>query len=174
LDFGKPGLSNSDCNSSLSFAMLDQLWVKQDSSGFHFVVQLEFEKLLYTTYGSPQTADIIIDVNNATINITLQWYNKTGKILLKLLHKVCVATRLPESVWFGFNPRVFDDSFWTVNKIGQEISPLNVVMNGSRHLHGIDDGVCYNAMQNPKGNGYLRIQSLDAGLVNPGKVLKKN
>ena len=51
-----------------------------------------------------------------------------------------------------------------MDKLGQPVSPLDVVRRGGRSLHGVGDGgLTYDG---PEGS--LRIQTLDAPLVAPG------
>ena len=53
------------------------------------------------------------------IELTLQWFDKA-------------ACRLPEALWLTFNPRVPSPSRWTMDKLGQAVSPLDVVLDGNR------------------------------------------
>jgi hypothetical protein len=54
--------------------------------------------------------------------------------------------------------------------LGSPVDPLSVVINGSRHLHAVHRGVCFDDSQ-PRGSeakGRLAIETLDAPLVAPG------
>ena len=51
-----------------------------------------------------------------------------------------------------------------MDKLGQAVSPLDVVRDGNRHLHAIGDGVRYQ-----DDTCALAIESLDAALVAPGR-----
>ena len=74
------------------------------------------------------------------------------------------ANRLPEALWWSFNPVVAEPDRWRMDKLGQPVSPLDVVRRGGRSLHGVGDGgLTYDG---PEGS--LRIQTLDAPLVAPG------
>lgn len=50
--------------------------------------------------------------------------------------------------------------------MGSPVSPYDVVANGSRHLHAIQNGVVYEGGE----DGVLAIESLDAALVAPGDI----
>ena len=50
-----------------------------------------------------------------------------------------------------------------MNKMGQEILPLDVVRDGNRHLHAVGDGIRYR-----DGEEELEIETYDAPLVAPG------
>ncbi|HCE43515.1 MAG TPA: hypothetical protein DET40_08205 [Lentisphaeria bacterium] len=46
----------------------------------------------------------------------------------------------------------------------REVSPLEVVSNGQRNLHGVNPGILFK-----EGKQTVRINSLDAALVAPGR-----
>ncbi|GFO45696.1 coiled-coil domain-containing protein 90b, mitochondrial [Plakobranchus ocellatus] len=97
------------------------------------------------------------------------------------------TTRLPESLSYGHSPfftstnpsqtivdgggisQVYsmnvpegdNNLAWTINKMGQNIDPCNVVLNGSQYVHGIDKGV---QLLNKAGQGLLFL-SLDVPTV---------
>ena len=73
------------------------------------------------------------------------------------------ASRLPEAMWCSFVPMVAEPRRWTVDKLGQAVSPLDVVRHGGRSLHAVGEGMTY---EGPDGD--LRIGTLDAPLVAPG------
>jgi hypothetical protein len=52
---------------------------------------------------------------------------------------------------------------WQLEKMGQKISPLEVVRDGNRRLHAVE------AMEYRNAGEYLRLDSLDAPLVAPGE-----
>jgi hypothetical protein len=51
-----------------------------------------------------------------------------------------------------------------MDKLGQTVSPLDVVRDGNRHLHAVGRGVRYSA-----GNVRFEIETRDAPLVAPGE-----
>ena len=54
---------------------------------------------------------------------------------------------------------------WTVDKAGQQISPLEVLRNGNRKLHAVEMGVEYRDER-----GRITVQSLGSPLVAPGEM----
>jgi hypothetical protein len=62
--------------------------------------------------------------------LDLQWFDKA-------------ATRLPEALWFTFAFAGTSLDGWRLQKLGQLVSPLEVVANGNRKLHAILDGARY-------------------------------
>jgi len=99
----------------------------------------------------------ILDSNSQgsiSMNITFQWFDKT-------------RSRLPESHWFNFNPQInpLNPQGWQRNKLGYMVSPLDIVVNGSHNLHGINplSGIYYNDATNN-----IILRSLDISIVSPG------
>jgi hypothetical protein len=83
--------------------------------------------------------------NNPIINIDLNLYEKE-------------SSRLPESLWFSFNPIIKNSNLWMINKINSYISPFDIIKNGSIHLHSINKDV---------KNENFQIISIDSSLVSP-------
>jgi hypothetical protein len=68
----------------------------------------------------------LADIANAysvEIETDVQWFDKR-------------PTRMAESIWLEFNPPLPTDDpaghGWMMDKLGQNISPFNVVVNGSQ------------------------------------------
>jgi hypothetical protein len=74
------------------------------------------------------------------------------------------ATRLPEATWCTFVPIVAEPERWEVDKLGQRVSPLDVVRRGGRSLHAVGEGMHYDGP-----DGGLAIATRDAPLVAPGR-----
>jgi len=85
------------------------------------------------------------------VDLTVEWRSKR-------------ACRLPEAGWLTFDPVVGDPAGWTMDKLGQDVSPLDVVSLGNRHLHAVGRGVRHTGP-----DGVLSIDTLDAPLVAPGE-----
>ena len=75
------------------------------------------------------------------------------------------ANRLPEALWWSFSPVVEAPERWTIDKLGQPVSPLDVVRRGGRSLHAMGDG----GLHYDGPDGALRLHSVDAPLVAPGR-----
>jgi hypothetical protein len=91
-------------------------------------------------------------VGGLRVSITASAFNKT-------------ATRITESWWMRFQPRestALNHSAMMLEKLGRPVAPLDVVVNGSRTLHGLTlGGVSYL----PAG---FRVSSLDVPVVKVG------
>ena len=86
------------------------------------------------------------------IHLDLSWFAKR-------------ANRLPEAIWFTFNPAVFEAQNWSLTKVDQRVSPFDVVAGGNRHMHAVSSGLSYK-----DGRGSLDLQPLDAPLVSIGQL----
>ncbi len=107
--------------------------------------RMAFEGEAHDLYGAPATMEITFCFQDAgTIHVDAAWFDKP-------------ATRVAEAIWLGFCP---NDGPLQLHKLGEWIDPLDVIENGNRHLHGLEYGV---------KAGSIVIQTLDAGLVAPGK-----
>ena len=74
------------------------------------------------------------------------------------------ANRLPEAMWLSFAPAAPDGKGWQMEKIGQPVSPLNVMAHGGRHLHAVTRHVGYADAQ-----GIFLLETMDAPWVAPGQ-----
>ena len=135
LDFGKPGYNGSmEINAS---PRLEALWYKYDVNGCNFFTELYFDQTLISNYGAPNAVwvhtllpDVESLAQNILINISVYITEKT-------------STRTPESLMFYFNPIVTHPSVMQVSKLSRYINVLEVMKNGSKHLHASDNGIRY-------------------------------
>jgi len=119
-----------------------------------FLVRIQLEANASLVFGAPKeiTISYSFPINTPIFSVELQWFEKT-------------PTRLPEAMWLKMNPIVGDPRYWSLDVMGLPVNPLEVVVNGSRHLHAIWDGISYN---NPNTQTKFTVSSLDAFLVAPG------
>jgi hypothetical protein len=159
-DFGKPNIQRYGAVSKIWMPSLAQCEVVEDQFQTHIRTRLEFKQDEVNKGGgasnaiSPATAwpkEIYVDYTlsrvSPTLDITVSWFGK-------------LPTRMPEALWFSFNPPIKDPKAWSMQKCGQQVSPLDVVEGGNRHMHSIDDRItCRNS------NHELTILSPDAPLI---------
>ncbi|XP_052061610.1 uncharacterized protein LOC127701658 [Mytilus californianus] len=154
LGIGKPNMSaNAKPESKIWKLKMTDLF---KGSKCNFVMMATFvDHSCMSEYGCPVsiTVEYKAEINQNTglggVDITLQWFKKA-------------PTRLPESIYFVFQPVQNTDMSWKLHKLGQMIDPLNVILNGSQRQHAVDKGVYYTD-NNCKG---LEILSYDVALVN--------
>lgn len=151
LDESSSGLEGSYAESKMWHTANTNIYQKEIGNKIYVIVESFFERDAIKKYGSPKVfyTEYIIDKNSSQIEINLQWFEKQ-------------ACKLPESIWFSFIPD--NKGEWKFSKIGSYISPNNVASKGSRNLHGINKDIVFE-----DDSGTLKIESLDANLVSPGK-----
>ncbi len=161
-DFGKPGADAGGAARADAAARLVRAWRAGGGGGasapLRVVAELAFDPELHAKFGAPAQAFFEFRENGATggLEMDVVWVNKT-------------RTRLPEATWLRLRPPVtaVAPSSWTLSKLGRAVSPLEVVRNGSRALHAVDDeGVAVAAADGSARR--LRVRSLDAALVAAG------
>jgi uncharacterized protein DUF5054 len=170
-DFGKPNIERYGAVSKIWMPSLAQCEVTKNQFQVEIRTRLEFRsnQLVAPQYSLPQTGkvdqsqlpppvpatawpkEIFVDYTlskiSPTVEITVSWFGK-------------LPTRMPEALWFSFNPPVKDPKGWSMQKSGQKVSPFDIVEGGNRHMHAIDDRItCRNS------NHELTILSPDAPLV---------
>jgi hypothetical protein len=152
-DFTKPGIAEGGAIHEEWLPTMEQILYKEIPDQKSFQVHLSLPQICYEEFGAPRKFMFTIHILEELPKITfdLQWFQKP-------------ACRLPEAIWFSFCPNVNNSDGWRIEKLGELISPQNVINNGNRKLHGIDKGVFYE----DAGSKFM-IESLDAPLVAPGK-----
>ena len=137
LDFGKPGWNGTirmnvtaqpqyllyredkeSCTLLLNSVLYNQSTVVKHFGGV---------QELWTKVRLPKTTSLQTSLD---LNLTLYLTNKT-------------ATRIPESFSLYFNPLVSNASDMFVSKLGEYLRVLDVMKNGSKHLHASDRGIMY-------------------------------
>jgi hypothetical protein len=152
-DFTKPGLAAAGAKSALWQPKLERMYTRADVSSERFLLWLSMPSEPVLQYGAP--AELFLEVNipleEPKISFELQWFDKA-------------ACRMPEALWFSFQPRSAGKGQWSIEKLGEWVSPLDVVYDGNRHLHACGKGVRWQSAE----SGF-EIISLDAALVAPGE-----
>ncbi len=149
--WGKPGLEKTAARSALYVTALKQLWHEKRPGGHLFVADLEVPDAGDSGCPREITVETFLPDREPTLKLVLKWFNKP-------------ASRLPEALWFSFVPPVSRDGRFAMDKMGQAVSPLDVVKGANRNLHGVIRGVSY---QDPHSG--FELETLDAFLVAPGR-----
>ena len=151
-DLTKPGIAAAGAVHGEWTPALTGLYHRRDGDGQRFILTLAFPAPRAHDDGRP--AELVVqwffpDAGPAVMG-ELQWFDKP-------------ACRLPEALWCSFTPVAPEAEGWRMDKLGQSISPLEVIHHGNRRLHAIGTGVTYRDRL-----GGLAMESLDAALVAPG------
>ena len=163
-DNTKPGIDADGAVSGLWHPEVTDVWQRDgdDRSSGELVVRLAFVGEPVDRLGAPpevwcawrfSTADGGNAEGDAgDVECRVRWPRKR-------------ANRLPEALWCSFVPPVAEPERWVMDKLGQQVSPLDVVRRGGRSLHAVGPGgVSYDGP-----DGAVRLASLDAPLVAPGR-----
>ena len=151
-DFGKPNIERFGAVSQEWLPALEDLQAEEDEQGHRLLARLAIHDAGALRSGRaafPQAMYLEIVLPNAApeVQLNFSWFQKP-------------ATRLPEALWLSFQPIAPDPAGWTLEKTGEALSPLEVVLSGNRHLHAVSNGVSYQ-----DAGGSFAIETLDAPLV---------
>ena len=121
--------------------------------GMRLVERLEGPTAAVERLGCPPEVWLVVDLpdDDPALLVDLRWFDKP-------------ATRCPEATWLRLHPRVDDAAAWRLDVLGEPLDPDEVVDDGGRDLHAIGRGAVCGA-----DRGSVAIESLDAGLVAPGR-----
>jgi hypothetical protein len=86
------------------------------------------------------------------LDITVQWFGKA-------------PNRLPEAIFAEFGTNFSGADHWRLNKFGSAVDPLDVVADGGRMLHAVNDR---KSLVITSSLAEMRLDSLDAPLLLPG------
>nr|WP_286672291.1 DUF5054 domain-containing protein [Cohnella hashimotonis] len=154
-DFGKPGMELAEPRprNELHRPRAASISVIRGEDGDRVRIMLFLPEEAVRKFGCPK--EIVVNYHfykeKDELACTLDWFDKQ-------------ANRLPEAYWFSFSPRVDNPNLWKMDKLGEPVSPLEVVRNGNRNLHAVNQGVSYNG-----ADGIAEIATWDAPLVAPGE-----
>ena len=153
-DFSKPGLENVPfLEYHKYFPIKPEFFRKEDIQKTEIMVGAEMIPEAVSKYGAP-----------AQIYTKYRFFHNTRRIEIDFLWFAKQASRIPEASWISFECTPGDQRSWFLDKMGTEISPFDVVNRGNRALHAVQTGIFYKGKDGP-----LKLQSLDAPLVSPGR-----
>ncbi|MEO6989798.1 MAG: DUF5054 domain-containing protein [Aquihabitans sp.] len=147
-DNTKPGIDASGAVSAPWPLTVNGAWTDQRG---RLLVQGRFSSVPSDRLGAPARVTTIWSTDGSTLTAEVAWWDKP-------------ASRLPEATWVSFVPTVAEPERWLLDKLGQDVSPLDVVQRGGRSLHAVGEGMAYDGP-----DGQWQIRTLDAPLVAPGK-----
>jgi len=147
-DFTKPGIEKANPISRLWRLVATGFYGEGNECWFGLNLEEEVE----ANYGCPRVFYLhyVFSNEKPEIDIDLLWFEKR-------------ACRLPEALWLSFEPPQPQGAKWFIEKLGQWVSPLDVVENGNRHLHACS------RVRMESDDLAMTIESLDATLVAPGR-----
>jgi hypothetical protein len=90
--------------------------------------------------------ELVLPDAEPVAHITLSSLRKAPKIM-------------PESMWLTFAPSAPETNGWTLDKVDQQVPPIDAVRGGARSMHAVTNYVQYRY-----GRGSFRLSTLDAQL----------
>jgi len=151
-DFNKPGINEDGAKSCMVKPVMTWAGCKETDKDSELLIKVEFPVWCSDEYGAPREIYITYTFpnENPIVEIKLQWFDKP-------------ACRFPEALWYSFVPCVPQPQSWMMDKMGELISPLDVIEGGNRTLHAVQSG-----LRCPIVSGELMLETLDVPLVAPG------
>jgi len=154
-DFGKPNIERLGAKSQEWQPSKATVQVEETAEDHRILITPEIEDKQAFESGLasfPQKifVELLLPKHKPAIYVNVSWFQKP-------------ATRLPESIWFTFNPVVEDQKGWTLDKSGEAISPFEVIESGNRHMHAVGRG-----FKHQKGDETFSVETLDTALVGMG------
>ena len=144
-EFTKSGLTRSSATSKRWDPSVVAAWRHGDT----IAVDLVFAEAVVKNAGAPRRATATFAFSAHGVECRLTWWDKH-------------PTRLPESLWWTFQPAVADAKGWRIDKSGTWIDPTDTVARGGRWLHAVQSGA---------RNGAVRLVTRDAHLMAVGEPL---
>jgi hypothetical protein len=152
-DFTKPGLETLPLEHQVFIPQVTERRRKSLADREVFLFLLAYPAESWQEFGAPKHLSLEMSFSRQTPEIlfTLQWMEKS-------------ATRIPEASWFSMIPKIREPQNWQMEKLGQWLSPLEVIRDGNRHLHAVGKGI-----RTVDQGAQIQIMPLDSALVAPGQ-----
>ena len=152
-DFGKPNIQHFGAKSRTLHTKLLSAHASQEGDVPQLIAQLGIDGPANDdsmAYPRELWLTLTLPKNEPALRIAFAWFGKE-------------ANRLPEALWLTFQPVAPLKEGWTLNKVEQAVSPLDVVPGGNRTMHAVWDTVSYR-----DEHGEIIIETLDAPVVSLG------
>jgi uncharacterized protein DUF5054 len=155
-DFGKPNIEHFGAQSRGWEPKLIQCWSGKTARGDRVLAQLAIDDSGAAQSGlaawpARMFVELVLPRADPVLEINFYCFDK-------------IANRLPEAMWLTFRPEAPQTGGWMLDKSDCQVSPLNVVRGGNRHMHSLGRGLTYRDKL-----GSLSIESLDAPVVALGE-----
>lgn len=151
-DFGKPNIERFHPESRDWHPRLKQVWTSEDVGQHRVLAELAIEDNTTKQQGlvawpKQMYLDLVFPKEKAEVRLTFYALSKA-------------PNRMPEAMWLTFKPRTSSAANWTLEKVNQEISPLDVVVGGGRRMHAVTSYFAVTEEQHR-----LEITTLDAPVI---------
>lgn len=155
-DFGKPGLEIASPQSRIFLPRLKKALFYRGKADHRIRLEMDVPDTANTGCPGELVTELVLPSSEPVVHVDFKWFNKP-------------AFRQPEALWLSFVLRIINKDGFRMDKMGQDVSPLDIISKGNRSLHGVIKGIKYEDRK-----GKFNIESPDAFLVAPGgkKLLK--
>ncbi|HWF65761.1 MAG TPA: DUF5054 domain-containing protein, partial [Acidobacteriaceae bacterium] len=155
-DLGKPNIEHFGAKNQEWLPSLVELREEKDSKGHRFLEQLKIDDpdaLQSGRAAFPQKMylELLLPKDEPVIHLNFYLFQKP-------------ATRLPESMWLGFNPVISDQQGWMLEKSGEHVSPFDVVRGGGRQMHAVSREISFKENEHS-----FTVEPLDSPVFAMGK-----
>lgn len=154
-DFGKPGLEKLNAESRDVFPTLANCWSSREKDSTCLLAELRMEDSAGQNQGLrgwPATMFLQLQMPDAEAVVHVNFF---------CLNKA--PNRMPESMWLTFAPEVVGAEGWSLDKVDQPVSPLDVIEGGARSMHAVTNHVRYQ-----DSRGFLQLTTMDAPVIAVG------
>lgn len=145
-DFGKPGIESVEELTHKNYTFSVRSLRRTDKV---LEIELAGNQKAVNGYGCPKKACIRYTFDLNTVSCELFWRRKD-------------ANKMPEALWFDYNLDTENPARWMMCKMGEQISPLDVVRGGNRRMH------CVECMHYHGADGKIDIINQDSPLISIG------
>ena len=145
-DFAKPGLETVEDLEHKNYAFTVRQ-MRRDGNALQIL--LAGNPRAVREYGCPREAEIIYTFEEDLMRCQLIWRQKD-------------ANKMPEALWFDVCLDMENPCRWKMKKMGELVSPLDVVRGGNRRQHCIE-ALCYQG-----ADAAIEIRNPDSPLVSAG------
>lgn len=151
-DFGKPNIQDFGARHQEWFPTTADIHWQEDEQEHRILARLEIADAAALQSGRAafpgrMYLELVLPKREPVVQASFYWFDKA-------------ATRLPEALWLTFNPVVSSERGWLLYKVGERISPFDVLPGGGRHMHAVSGGFGYDGPE-----GAFFVETIDAPVV---------
>lgn len=151
-DFGKPNIQTFGAKHQEWFPAAAVIHWQEDEQGHRVLARLMIDDAAALRSGRAafpgrMYLELVLPKQKPVVEVSFYWFDKP-------------ATRLPEALWLTFNPVVSSERGWFLDKVGERISPFEVLPGGGRHMHAVSRGFGFDG---PEGSFF--VETIDAPVV---------
>ncbi|GIN59766.1 DUF5054 domain-containing protein [Lederbergia ruris] len=154
VDFAKRGIeAYPEIQHEIMKPIIEKSALQKPADHVNVIFDLSFRNNAMDLWGVPKIVQLVYTFNaeKHTIDVSLKWKDKK-------------ANRMPEAYWFETTLDVLNPYRWQMHKLGEYLSPYNVLSGGNRDIHALTEkGLKYTGTE-----GEIDISSREAPLVSFG------